>query len=195
MVGGIGGIGSSIGQQRLSNDSLPALYFNTFPSKHNFRVNIRDAIVYTDSDKNFRIYTPDTNGLFAYDEAITAEFKIVNIEPFGNNKAINVTGMLLFDSGSFLQILEGEEEQLKKLFKTISNDRRHKNIVKIVFEAIAERKFQEWSMGYASLSKSELSKIDGMNEFFQDSSYLTELDKGRAKKILIAFSAGRWRLN
>jgi hypothetical protein len=49
-------------------------------------------------------------------------------------------------------------------------------------------------MGYASLTKSELGSIEGMNDFFQGSSCLTDLDKGRAKKILIAFSEGRWRL-
>ncbi|MBN2858102.1 MAG: BLUF domain-containing protein [Candidatus Delongbacteria bacterium] len=111
-----------------------------------------------------------------------------------NNKAVNVTGMLLFDSGSFLQVLEGDEEELNKLFKTISKDKRHTDIVKIVNEAIPERKFKDWSMGYASLSKSELMKIDGLNDFFHGSSCLTDLDEGRAKKILIAFAEGRWRL-
>ncbi|MBN2788893.1 MAG: BLUF domain-containing protein [Candidatus Delongbacteria bacterium] len=124
------------------------------------------------------------------------ENEILEILKFArkNNEEINVTGMLLFDSGSFLQVLEGEEEELNKLFNTISKDKRHMDIVKIVNEAIPERKFKNWSMGYASLSKSELSRIDGMNDFFQGSSCLTDLDKGRAKKILIAFSEGRWRL-
>ena len=125
-----------------------------------------------------------------------SEKDIIDILKFArkNNEAINVTGMLLFEQGSFLQVLEGEEEVLNKLFTTISKDKRHMDIVKIINEAIPERKFKDWSMGYASLTKSELGSIEGMNDFFQGSSCLTDLDKGRAKKILIAFSEGRWRL-
>jgi len=112
-----------------------------------------------------------------------------------NNHSLDVTGMLLFDNGSFLQVLEGEEETVNMLFKEISKDERHENIVKIINEAIPERQFNDWSMGYASISRSELEKIEGMNDFFKGSTCLADIDKGRAKKILTVFSNGRWRLD
>lgn len=111
-----------------------------------------------------------------------------------NNNSLNVTGMLLFDKGSFLQILEGEEKVVNKLFTEISKDKRHGNIVKIITEAISRRHFNDWSMGYARISRSELEKIEGMNDFFKGSTCLADIDKGRAKKILTAFADGRWRL-
>lgn len=110
------------------------------------------------------------------------------------NHSLNVTGMLLFDEDSFLQVLEGEAETVSKLFTEISKDKRHAKIVKIITEAICERYFNHWSMGCASISRSELEKIEGMNDFFRGGSCLVDLDKGRAKKILKAFADGRWRL-
>ena len=111
-----------------------------------------------------------------------------------NNQSLNVTGMLLFEKGSFLQVLEGEEETVNKLFTKISRDKRHANIVNIISEAISERYLSDWSMGYVSISRSELEKIEGMNDFFKGGSCLADIDKGRAKKILNAFAGGRWRL-
>lgn len=49
-------------------------------------------------------------------------------------------------------------------------------------------------MGYASISRRELEKIDGMNDFFSGKTCLADIDKGRAQKILNAFAEGRWRL-
>jgi hypothetical protein len=110
------------------------------------------------------------------------------------NKFLDVTGMLLSDSGSFLQVLEGEEKNVNQLFSVISGDSRHSNIVKIISEVIPERRFNDWTMGFASLSRQELAKIKGMNDFFSGNTCLVNINEGRAKKILDAFAQGRWRL-
>jgi uncharacterized Fe-S cluster-containing MiaB family protein len=110
------------------------------------------------------------------------------------NKSQDITGMLVSDSGSFLQVLEGEEKTVNQLFSVISGDGRHSNIVKIISEVIPERRFNDWSMGFASLSRQELVEIDGTNDFFTGNTCLVDIDQGRAKKILNAFAQGRWRL-
>ena len=111
------------------------------------------------------------------------------------NDSLDVTGMLLYENGDFLQVLEGEEEVIESLYRLIACDSRHMKVVKIAAEAIAERQFEDWSMGYASLSRKELNRIDGLNDFFDSKSCLLDLDSGRAKKILTAFEKGRWRLS
>lgn len=112
----------------------------------------------------------------------------------GKNSGLNITGMLLYDEGSFLQVLEGEEAVVNDLFAQIAGDDRHDSIVTIINEAIPHRQFADWSMGYAELSRSELGQIDGMNDFFEGRRCLADIDSGRAKKILDAFAKGRWRL-
>ena len=112
----------------------------------------------------------------------------------GKNQALGITGMLLFDHGDFLQVLEGEEDTVHGLFAHISRDSRHQGMVKIVDEAVRTRQFDNWSMGYRSCSREDLNTIEGMNDFFDGNSCLLDLDPGRAKKILTAFAKGRWRL-
>lgn len=110
-----------------------------------------------------------------------------------NNGSADVTGMLLYTDGSFFQVLEGDEPSLLKLFDTISADRRHEKVAKIIHEPIARRAFADWSMGFAAIDMAEFDELDGVNDFFQQGRSFTGLQQGRAKKLLSAFVAGRWR--
>ncbi|MGH1488821.1 MAG: BLUF domain-containing protein [Acidimicrobiales bacterium] len=110
-----------------------------------------------------------------------------------NNEALDVSGMLLFDEGSFFQILEGEEPNVMTLFEKISLDERHEHMVKIIFEPIEERSFYNWSMGVAHMTRQELAAVPGLNDFFADGNSLAQLDAGRAKSLLAAFRDGRYR--
>lgn len=64
------------------------------------------------------------------------------------NESLDVTGMLLFDNGSFLQVLEGKEDAVNQIFSAVSSDSRHERIVRIISEAIPERQFDNWTMDY-----------------------------------------------
>lgn len=64
------------------------------------------------------------------------------------NKRLELTGLLLFDKGVFLQVLEGPTESIDLITLHISEDRRHKNM-DIIFtnSSLREREFANWSMG------------------------------------------------
>lgn len=109
------------------------------------------------------------------------------------NSQLSVTGMLLYTSGSFFQVLEGDEATVMELFALIAADRRHKNTTMIIREPIARRAFGDWTMGFAEVDASELAHIEGLNDFFHPGASLTELQPGRASKLLAAFAQGRWR--
>ena len=109
------------------------------------------------------------------------------------NAQRSVTGMLLYTSGSFFQVLEGEEETVTELFAIIAPDRRHKNATMIIREPIARRAFGDWTMGFAEMDASELAHIEGLNDFLHPGNSLTKLQPGRASKLLAAFAQGRWR--
>ena len=104
-----------------------------------------------------------------------------------------ITGMLLYASGSFFQVLEGDEATLMELFALISLDPRHTKVTKIIHEPIAQRSFANWTMGYSEVDPTELEKIEGFSDFFGKGSSFANLDAGRAKKLLAAFAQGRWR--
>ncbi len=110
-----------------------------------------------------------------------------------NNASLDVTGMLLYEKGSFFQVLEGPEDQVLPLFEKIAKDKRHQRVVKIIYEPIEARDFSDWTMGYAAIPSRELSKVAGLNDFFHSGKCYTDLDAGRAKQVLEAFKEGKWR--
>lgn len=110
-----------------------------------------------------------------------------------NNSETGVTGMLLYENGSFFQVLEGPPEAVDQLYERISQDERHTKAVTIIREPIAKRTFGEWTMGSANFDSQDLDEIVGLNDFFSNGSSFTQLGTGRAKKLLTAFRKGRWR--
>ncbi|APZ47746.1 hypothetical protein BW723_16220 [Polaribacter reichenbachii] len=65
-----------------------------------------------------------------------------------NNAALEITGCLLYHNYIFLQLLEGEKENVNELFETIKKDERHSNVTLIIEENINERMYPNWSMAY-----------------------------------------------
>jgi hypothetical protein len=111
------------------------------------------------------------------------------------NERRGLTGMLLHvdSDGSFFQAIEGETEAIDQLLERLLLDKRHTHLTTIIREPIAKRSFKEWTMGFSSVSPEKLRQVAGLNDFFKAHSCLTELDAGRAKKLLAAFAEGRWR--
>lgn len=110
-----------------------------------------------------------------------------------NNAKEDITGMLLYSEGSFFQVLEGEEEKIRHLFRTIEKDKRHHSITIVIQEPIAERSFADWTMGYVYIKPEDVDKIIGANDFLLGEQTFTKLGRGRAKKLLAAFKHGHWR--
>jgi hypothetical protein len=110
-----------------------------------------------------------------------------------NNERLGLTGMLLYTEGSFFQVLEGPTEVVEGLYARIELDRRHGHVTRIISEPIPRRAFDDWTMGFSKVSRAELAKIAGTNDFFSTGKSLAEIDGGRAKKLLAAFGEGRWR--
>ncbi|WP_415890679.1 BLUF domain-containing protein [Neptuniibacter sp. SY11_33] len=111
-----------------------------------------------------------------------------------NNQKSDITGILLFESGAFFQVLEGDRDAIEKAYLKISRDPRHERVTKLISEPIEERAFGEWSMGYPRVTKKELEEISGLNDFFARGNSFMELEEGRAKVLLQAFKQGQWHL-
>jgi hypothetical protein len=75
------------------------------------------------------------------------------------NKALGVTGMLIYKGGNFLQLLEGESAAVLKVFDSIQKDTRHKDITNILQRRIEERVFRDWSMGFRYMDHNEALPI------------------------------------
>ena len=63
------------------------------------------------------------------------------------NDELGVTGLLLYAQGRFLQVLEGPESAVRRLYATIRKDPRHTNVETLLTTSAAERTFPDWEMG------------------------------------------------
>ena len=68
-----------------------------------------------------------------------------------NNEKIGVTGILIYNSGNFMQLIEGKKAEVEALFEKISQDRRHSGVTLLLKEAITDKNFNHWLMGYRNL--------------------------------------------
>jgi hypothetical protein len=51
----------------------------------------------------------------------------------------------------FVQVLEGGRDEVCDLFNAIVQDQRHEGVRLLLFEEIAERQFQGWTMGQVNV--------------------------------------------
>ena len=82
------------------------------------------------------------------------------------NAAHEVTGMLLYIGGAFVQVLEGETGMVDAVFATIGQDKRHLDLTLITRESILERAFEGWTMIHKTLDPVEAGELIGEVDFF-----------------------------
>jgi hypothetical protein len=77
-----------------------------------------------------------------------------------NNSLMGITGMLLYCSGNFMQVIEGPKDNIQKLMNKILNDKRHYNIIIIQNQSVAKRDFSNWSRGLRIVQPNDLKKYE-----------------------------------
>lgn len=76
------------------------------------------------------------------------------------NPSQQLTGMLLFRAGIFLQLLEGDKEKVNALYQKIKKDPRHRNVFTIFENTAQQRIFRDWSMGFCEIGPIELKMVN-----------------------------------
>lgn len=110
------------------------------------------------------------------------------------NGVAGVSGMLLYDRGSFFQVLEGEPSAVQQVLDRIRADSRHEGVVVLVDEPITTRGFAAWTMGFADVSPDRLAREPGFDDVFAPGSpRLASIASGVARGLATAFRDGRLR--
>ncbi len=89
------------------------------------------------------------------------------------NKEMEISGFLLsinedyhpeIINGRFIQVLEGNKKEVRKLYDTISGDKRHNKVEILAEGVLMKRIFDNWSMGFRELDilkfKNRLDQFD-----------------------------------
>ena len=102
------------------------------------------------------------------------------------NAARQITGLLLYKDGNFMQLLEGDQAELNSLMERIKVDRRHFGLSVLVNEPAVSRLYPEWAMGFRSLSPDETMELPGYSDFLTQPEK-TPRPRDRCSKMLHTF--------
>jgi hypothetical protein len=106
-----------------------------------------------------------------------------------HNQANNITGMLLYRDGFFIQALEGEKDIVESTYARIGTDTRHRNVLMVFRNTIEHRSFSNWMMGFNKVTDATLKELDGFTDYLNqpmDSSFFAK-NPSRAKLLLEHF--------
>lgn len=135
------------------------------------------------------IYTSEARNKFA-----PAELQELLLIARRNNDRDAVTGMLLYEDGTFLQVLEGENDVVEATYQRIAADKRHHKIMLIARFEIDHRSFHDWEMGFFDASGGNLLQLPGYSNFLSKKTVeLESLEEGdKAREVLLNFKLGAW---
>ncbi|NOT84128.1 MAG: BLUF domain-containing protein [Methylococcaceae bacterium] len=85
-----------------------------------------------------------------------------------NNERLDITGMLLYRDGFFMQVLEGDLDDIEELFDVIADDSRHSDIIVVYKKPIKQRSFAKWTMGFNKIDDKNIESIKGFTQFLKN---------------------------
>ncbi len=80
-----------------------------------------------------------------------------------NNLEMDITGVLVFNNGEFVQLLEGPREAVLHVYdEIIFHNHRHSALVIGWEDEIEQHRFGDWSMGYQPVDKLDSAKTPNL---------------------------------
>jgi hypothetical protein len=106
-----------------------------------------------------------------------------------HNERDGITGMLLYKDGNFMQVLEGEESMVRSAHLRIHSDPRHRGLITMLKDPIAERQFPQSPMGFRDLSANARASSDGYGDFLNTPlpDYPRDAPPSRVMRLLWTF--------
>ena len=86
-----------------------------------------------------------------------------------HNQANDVTGVLLYRDGTFMQYFEGPEPAMHETYRRILGSRRHTRVAELLNDDIDERQFPGWEMALAEPTASEMLALSTARWVLHDS--------------------------
>lgn len=103
----------------------------------------------------------------------------------------NITGMLLYDSATYMQVLEGKKADVIDVFNSISKDPRNTAVLELLREPISGRDFPNWQMGFKKLEACLPGELPGFLDVFNGhlDNTVARGNKSAAVNLLLNFAS------
>lgn len=116
----------------------------------------------------------------------TTNLEEILLDARSGNEARDITGVLVYVDGVFLQIIEGEREAVLALMASLRGDARHSSI-KVFYEAeIEERTFASWRMAYLNATPAQMATWVGLPGTATIESILEDLGRAPHRAARVA---------
>lgn len=108
--------------------------------------------------------------LFAYTllytgDCIESDLQDIAAKASRNNPRDGITGVLLFDAGRFIQVVEGPEESIDRLVNRIGRDPRGTEMHILFDQRILARSMEQWDMWVGRLGGHDPIDTDEIERF------------------------------
>lgn len=107
------------------------------------------------------------------------------------NRQHDVSGMMLYLGGHFVQLLEGEPSAVDAVSAFVFADQRAMR--PLLREPIVERAFPEWTMGFEAVQPQEACRLLGDPTLFDPVTRAHRLTADNAKTLLTIIGRRRWQ--
>jgi hypothetical protein len=103
------------------------------------------------------------------------------------NARHQITGLLLYSAGRYVQVLEGAQADVQALYARIRRDPRHEQVVTVSEGPGPQRHFAGWSMGFGHVAAPEVDQVLDAVQAPQPPTRL-RVDDARLRTLLQAFA-------
>jgi hypothetical protein len=136
-----------------------------------------------------------------YSSQATMPFDIHDIEEIltkarVRNESLDITGVLIYVDGVFIQVLEGKKDRVLELMRSIESDPRH-SLLKLFYQAeMSTRTFDDWRMANVDVTREQMAKwydLDGtapMEQILEDIQRAPSKTPQYIKNILTTIGSG-----
>ncbi len=116
--------------------------------------------------------------------------KAIHDSALRHNKGNSITGMLLYHKGSFLQVLEGDPQDVLTTYHRICHDVRHKDVRLLTEQGTKDRHFPNWLMGFRHVQDADAIEFPEYAPYFKKGFAGEEIyaQPGIALRMLQAFN-------
>ena len=108
---------------------------------------------------DYRLVYHSLNRLVREPEAMRTEIDQILEKSRRNNGKVGITGALMFNSGFFVQVLEGPQIAIEATFERIQRDARHGEVTLLEFIPVEQRAFANWSMAFVGADEAGLGHL------------------------------------
>ncbi len=104
-----------------------------------------------------------------------AELRMLLLVARRNNRRAEITGLLLYGDGAFIQLIEGDERRVRELYARIAADPRHRRVTTLLEGTVPTRHFPDWRMGFRTIDRDLLVRVPGFTDFMSSKDAVGEL--------------------